>query len=521
LPVGRAPSCHDGSFVTPTPEWPVRVLAITPSPAALLGLAHALPTDELVIEPSLSGGLARLRESSWGLVLLDQQADAASLELLQRIAEGGRRIALMTASPSVELMLDALDRGACDVISFPPSAAELGEILARCSSLEPTVEEVRPELANAGRNATTPGRRGEPVDETGASGLIGRSAPMLAAVKTIARLAPTMATVLIQGESGTGKEVLARFLHQRSGRASGPFVAVNCAAIPENLLESEFFGHEAGAFTGAVARRIGRFERASGGTLFLDEIGDMSMSLQAKMLRALQEREVERVGGTQPIRVDVRVVAATNRDLEQDIVTGRFREDLYYRLAVVVVSLPPLRERGDDVQLLAEYCVRRVAREHERPVPIIAAETLILLKAHPWPGNVRQLKNALERAVLVSEGPYLLPAHLPIEVRRHPALKFLDGTDRRMPADRRGQRERRAGTTPRDLASLEALERAHLRHALTATGGHLGRAAELLGIHRNTLRRKLRAYGLDAGQDPALDVDAIDAQPGAGEASLS
>jgi two-component system nitrogen regulation response regulator GlnG len=493
----------------------MRVLAITPSPEALLALAHALPSDVLVIEPSLSGGLARLRESSWGMVLLDQQADVASLELLQRIANGGPRIALMAAAPSVELVLDALDRGACDVISFPPSPAELGELLARWSAFGSAVEEVQPELAHTGPNATTTGRRGAKVDQPVSSGLIGSSAGMLAAVKTIARLAPTTATVLIQGESGTGKELFARFLHQRSRRASGPFVPVNCAAIPENLLESEFFGHELGAFTGAVARRIGRFERASGGTLFLDEIGDMSMSLQVKMLRAVQEREVERVGGTQPIRVDVRVVAATNRDLEQDVAAGRFREDLYYRLAVVVVSLPPLRERGDDVQLLAEHCVRRIAREHERPVPIIAAETLTVLKAHPWPGNVRQLKNALERAVLVSEGPYLLPAHLPIEVRRHPALKFLSGTDRRTPHDRRASRERRASTRIGDVASLDALERAHLRHALTATGGHLGRAALLLGIHRNTLRRKLRAHGLDGANRLGIDTGSIDAEPDA------
>jgi DNA-binding NtrC family response regulator len=319
------------------------------------------------------------------------------------------------------------------------------------------------------------------------------------------RVAPTTATVLIRGESGTGKELLARLLHQRSRRASAPFVAVNCAAVPEHLLESDFFGHEQGAFTGAVARRVGRFERASGGTLFLDEIGDMSMSLQAKMLRAIQEREVERVGGVQPIPVDLRVVAATHRDLEEDIAAGRFREDLYYRLAVVVVTLPPLRERGDDIQRLAEHCVERAAEDHQLPVPVIASETLALLRAHPWPGNVRQLKNTLERAVLVSEGAYLLPAHLPPEFRRHPALKYLSGMDRRMPHDRRAKPERRSGPTTVDVTPIEALEREHLRRALTATAGHLGRAAAMLGIHRNTLRRRIRMYGLDAAVDPATD----------------
>jgi DNA-binding NtrC family response regulator len=384
---------------------------------------------------------------------------------------------------------------------------QLGEILARCAAPEPAATDVQQGggAGNRGRSAKTSGRRGAKGEERGVPDLVAASEGMLAAVKTIVRVAPTTATVLIHGESGTGKELLARLLHQRSRRASAPFVAVNCAAVPENLLESEFFGHEQGAFTGAVARRIGRFERASGGTLFLDEIGDMSMSLQSKLLRAIQEREVERVGGAQPIRVDVRVVAATNRDLEQDIVAGRFREDLYYRLAVVVVTLPPLRERGEDIQLLAEHCVQRAAEDHHLLVPVIAPDTLALLRAHPWPGNVRQLKNTLERAVLVSDGPYLLPAHLPPEFRRHPALKYLSGMDRRMPHDRRAKQERRSGATTIDVTPIEALERDHVRRALTATKGHLGRAAALLGIHRNTLRRRIRMYGLDAAIDPATD----------------
>jgi DNA-binding NtrC family response regulator len=483
----------------------MRFLAITPSPQDLLVLAQALPRDELVIAPTLSEGLARLREGSWGLVLLDQETDPASLEVLQRIADGKRRVVFMSASPTVELVLDALDRGACDVIGFPPSASALEEIVSRCAAPEPAGPDVRPEPAERTRAGKTTGRGSGKVDAHGTRDLVASSAGMLAAVKTIVRVAPTTATVLIRGESGTGKELLARLLHQRSRRASAPFVAVNCAAVPEHLLESEFFGHEMGAFTGAVARRVGRFERASGGTLFLDEIGDMSMSLQAKLLRAIQEREIERVGGAQPVPVDVRVVAATHRDLEEDIASGRFREDLYYRLAVVVVPLPPLRERGEDIQLLAEHCVQRAAEDHHLPVPMIAPDTLALLRAHPWPGNVRQLKNTLERAVLVSEGAYLLPAHLAPEIRRHPALKYLSGMDRRMPHDRRAKPERRSGPTTVDVTPIEALERDHLRRALKATDGHLGRAAAMLGIHRNTLRRRIRMYGLDAAVDPATD----------------
>ena len=499
----------------------MRYLAITPSPQDLLALAQALPRDELVIASSLSEGLSRLREAPWGLVLLDQDVDPASLEVLQRIADGTRRVVFMTASLSVELVLDALDRGACDVIFFPPSAAQLREILDRCASPEPAAADVQHEGADRGRSGKSSGRRSAKHGERGLADLVAASAGMLAAVKTIVRVAPTTATVLIHGESGTGKELLARLLHQRSRRAAGPFVAVNCAAIPENLLESEFFGHELGAFTGAVARRVGRFERATGGTLFLDEIGDMSMSLQAKILRAVQEREVERVGGAQPVQVDVRVVAATHRDLEQDIVTGRFREDLYYRLAVVVVTLPPLRERGEDIQLLAEHCVQRAAEDHLLPVPVIAPETLALLRAHPWPGNVRQLKNTLERAVLVSDGAYLLPAHLPPEFRRHPALKYLSGMDRRMPHDRRAKQERRSGPTTIDVTPIEALERDHVRRALTATNGHLGRAAALLGIHRNTLRRRIRMYGLDAAIDPATDPALDSAIPAPSERRAS
>jgi DNA-binding NtrC family response regulator len=333
---------------------------------------------------------------------------------------------------------------------------------------------------------------------------IGESGRMLSAVKTIARVADSTATVLLHGESGTGKELFARLLHDKSGRAAGPFVALNCAAIPEALLESELFGHEKGAFTGAVGRKAGRFERADGGTLFLDEVGDLSLGAQAKVLRALQEREVERVGGEGVLRVDVRVVAATNRDLAREVALGRFREDLYYRLAVVVLTLPPLRERGDDIRLLAEHCVARFACEHRRPTRAISREALALMAAYPWPGNVRQLYNVLERALLLADGPVLLPAHLPPEVRA-PLQGFtaLPGSlagalagplatpshgfpryDSPLSAAGAGER----------LLPLGELERRHIAHALALTGGHLARAAELLGIHRNTLRRKLQEY---------------------------
>ena len=308
-----------------------------------------------------------------------------------------------------------------------------------------------------------------------APGFIGESAALRAAVKVARRVSDSTATVLVQGESGTGKELLARVVHDASGRARHPFVAVNCAAIPETLLESELFGHERGAFTGAAVRHAGRFERATRGTLFLDEVGDMSPAMQAKILRALQEEEIERVGGERPVAVDVRVVAATNRDLAAEVAAGRFREDLYYRLAVVVVHLPPLRERGGDVELLARHFLEHFARRHRRAVHELSEETLELLRSYRWPGNVRQLHNAVEGALLIADGPVIRPEHLPDEVRL--------GGSSGAPSH---------GTSAGELLPLRELEDLHIRRALALAGGNQGAAAELLGIHRNTLRQKLR-----------------------------
>jgi DNA-binding NtrC family response regulator len=239
--------------------------------------------------------------------------------------------------------------------------------------------------------------------------------------------------------------------------------------------------------------------------LFLDEVGDMSLPLQAKILRALQEREIERVGGEQSMPVNVRLVAATNRTLEDEVAAGRFREDLYYRLAVVVLTLPPLRERGDDVRLLAEHCVAKAALEGDWQVQAIAPETLDFLRNYPWPGNVRQLGNVIERAIVMADGPVLLPQHLPPEIRNHPSGAYLRGVERRVGRDRRDRLDRRSASL--QLTPLEALERDHIRRALAITGGQLGRAADLLGIHRNTLRRKLRDWGLNGELDPGKSSD--------------
>src|SRR6266508_3574477 len=306
--------------------------------------------------------------------------------------------------------------------------------------------------------------------------LIYRDETMAHVVKLAQQIAPSDASVLITGESGTGKEVVARYVHGRSNRARAPFISVNCAAIPENLLESELFGHEKGAFTGAVARKIGRFEQASGGTLFLDEVADMSLSLQAKILRAVQEREIERVGGTDTLPVTVRVIAATNRDLREAITQGKFREDLYYRLAVVVINLPRLAERGDDLLLLISHFVQQFGQRSGKRITAISDRALDLLRNRQWVGNVRELRNVMERAVILADDASLRTEHLPEDIR---------GEEANLP-------ERAQGA----LATLAELEARHIARVLAHTGGQIGAAAEILGIHRNTLTRKMKEYGL-------------------------
>jgi len=294
----------------------------------------------------------------------------------------------------------------------------------------------------------------------------------------VARAAATTSTVLLLGESGTGKEVLARALHRRSGRASGPLIAVNCAAISTSLLESELFGHERGAFTGAVARKPGRFELADGGTLLLDEVAELSPEAQAGLLRVLEERTLMRLGGTHPVAVDVRVIAATHVDLKEAVAAGRFREDLYYRLSVLVAAIPPLRERREDIEALARHFLDRLARRAPRRVDGIAPAALDVLTAYRWPGNVRELRNVIERAVMLGAGEVIEVDDLPPEIRgSHPA-----------PAPAAGEQV----TLP---LPVDELERRNLFAALAATGGNKTRAARLLGVDRVTLYNRLRKYG--------------------------
>ena len=491
------------------------VLALTAESAHFTSLASELEGVSLVVESTVGGALRRLARGSWDLVLVDARVagDVAS-DLAERIVAAGHRTLVLAPDAALPDEEDHPCR-AFEVIEPTPAAAAIRERLV-AAELPRGEARVRP-------NAT----RTDAAYRAARAQIVGESGPMLAAIRTASRVAASTATVLIQGESGTGKELFARLVHACSERRSGPFVAVNCAAIPEALLESELFGHEKGAFTGATSRKIGRFERAAGGTLFLDEIGDMSLPAQAKVLRALQEREIERVGGDGSMRVDVRVVVATHRDLAREVEQGSFREDLYYRLAVVVLALPPLRERGDDIRLLAEACVARFACAHQRQTRAIARETLALLAAHPWPGNVRQLCNVLERALLLADGPVLLPSHLPPEVREaqgfvrarpitppYPVPAYVGrATPTRADAAEPHASEPGEGS----LLPLGEVERRHIARALAATGGHLARAADLLGIHRNTLRRKLQEFegGAPAADDAPGFAEAMTAAPAA------
>jgi DNA-binding NtrC family response regulator len=429
-------------------------------------LEPELDDAELFSAQSLSEGLRMIASGHWDLILLDADFSGAGLEILGRLHDDGGMapVVLLTSQPTMDLAMEAIRQGAHDVLPKPLPRGRVREILLG-------VEEIKrlrplPEMVKATDDA-----------------IVGASPQMMGVFKSIARAATSDATVLVLGESGTGKEMVARVLHARSRRNRGPFVAINCAAIPENLLESELFGHEKGAFTGAIGRRIGRFERAHGGTLFLDEIGDMSMALQSKILRAIQEREVERVGGGSPVSIDVRIVAATNRDLAQAVRDTRFREDLYYRLAVVTVLLPPLRDRGGDLDLLASHFFAHYAREHGRPVRAVAEEVFNVLHRHPWPGNVRQLRNAAERAVVMADGEILLPQHLPADILHPPEPHSANG----------------AGPAPSEapLVTLEEMEKRMIRRALRETGNNVTVAADRLGLHRNTLRRKITDYGIE------------------------
>jgi two-component system nitrogen regulation response regulator GlnG len=394
-------------------------------------------------------------------------------------------VVVMTAHGTMDTAIKAMQRGAYDYLTKPFDLEQVLLLTERALTASRLSQEV------------TRLRRGlEEVREF--SALIGRHPRMQDVYKTIGRIAGTDVTVLLRGESGTGKELVARAVHHYSRRSGRPFVAVSCAAIPVTLLESEMFGHERGAFTDAKERRLGKFELAHGGTLYLDEIGDMPLELQSKLLRALQERVIERVGGREPIPVDVRVLAATHRELESLMREGRFREDLYYRLNVVTITLPPLRERRRDIPLLVEHFLAKYTEEFgERAV---AADTLDRLVGYDWPGNVRELENVVQRAMVLATTGVILPEHLPIGPVSAAASVAMDASlediiERKLMECVRGLRHQ--GSANLYGLVLGLVEKPLLRAVLRETGGNQVRAAQILGINRNTLRKKLTEHGID------------------------
>jgi DNA-binding NtrC family response regulator len=374
------------------------------------------------------------------------------------------RFIVMTAFGSVDAAVEAMKLGAFDFVTKPFRPEAL--LLTVDRALHDTA--LRREVARLRRHA------GDGIRAR----VIGRSPPMQRLFDMLERVAPTRATVLVHGETGTGKELVARAIHELSDRARKPFVTINCSALPETLLESELFGHMKGSFTGAVANKRGLVEDAAGGTLFLDEISTMPQSIQVKLLRVLQDRKVQRVGGNQPIAVDFRLIAATNVDLAQEVAEGRFRQDLYYRLNVFPVRVPPLRERRSDIPLLANYFRVRFAQENAIEAPAISAGTMSRLLAYAWPGNVRELENYIERAVIMHAGARTMSFVTP-DADNRPEQSLVDV----------GRREH---------WTLERLERAYILEVLQQTGGHRGHAAEILGIDRRTLYRKLKQYEIES-----------------------
>jgi DNA-binding NtrC family response regulator len=395
---------------------------------------------------------------------------------------------MLTGYASIEHAVASIKAGAVDYITKPIRPEQLN------LAVDQALEFVRLRKENEAL-------RREVMEFRNERQIIGESTVIRRIQQTVAMAAPTKATVLLQGESGTGKELFARAIHDQSERRDRPFIKLNCAALPEGLVESALFGHEKGAFTGAIKRVEGAFERAHRGTLLLDEISEMRLDLQAKLLRVLQEQEFERVGGTSPIRVDVRIIAPTNRDLAAEAAAGTFRQDLYYRLSVIPVQIPPLRDRPEDIPLIAYRFAMRTAAEIGKQVHGISPEAIQLLQAYPWPGNVRELQHAVERAVILSQEPVLVP-HAFDAQRFGLTLPLAEMAASRAPAATPGN----GGTSSARAVVLNTLnvaeaERVLIQQALEATDNNRTRAAELLGISVRTLRNKLNAPGGDEGEE--------------------
>ena len=444
-----------------------RLLVVDDEPSARSGMEKLLQQEGYIVDVAADGpsALSIAADNPPDVVITDlKMPKMDGVALLAKLREQDRDlpVIMVTAFGDVGSAVNAMRAGAADYLTKPVDFDALALAIERAlerRELRAEADELRRQLRE---------REGD-----GLGGLIGASPAMQKVYRTARQVAGARATVLITGESGTGKGELARAIHQKGPRMSAPFVALHCAALVESLLESELFGHERGAFTGAEKRRIGRFEQAHGGTLFLDEVGEIPPSTQVKLLRVLQERTFERVGGNEPIQVDVRLIAATNRDLAADVQEGRFREDLYYRLNVVHIDMPPLRVRDNDVLLLANHFLRRFSADNRRKIEGFSDRARAKLLAHRWPGNVRELENAIERAVVLCEGNRIEEEHLPIEVA--PVAK---------------------GAIRIPGATMAEIERFAILSTLEATNGSTTKAAEMLDISVRTIQYRLHEYGV-------------------------
>src|SRR5256714_5018218 len=466
-------------------ESGLRLLIIDDEEAARYGMLRALKGFGYEIDEagSVEEARALMKEQQPDLLLLDVNLPGVSgLEFLRELKDendDAPLVILITAHGSERMAVEAIKSGAHDYLSKP---FELDDLRL---SVKNAVETIR--LRRENRSL----RRRIEIEGATRGALIGASEAMRRVRAMIEKVAETDATVLVRGESGTGKELVAREIHERSSsRRSGSFVAVNCAALPSELIESELFGHEKGAFTGAAARRRGKFEQADGGTLFLDEIGDMSANVQAKLLRALEERQIERLGGSESIPVDVRIVSATHRPLEQEIEKGNFRADLFYRLRVITIDIAPLRERREDIPVLAEGFALQAAERYGLAPRVIAPSALRRLVEYDWPGNVRELRNAVERALILAEGAEVTARDLPDEIggvskaTKEASATVADPTALAVPFTSDFREDRRE------------FERRYIARCLEETGGNVTRAAAILGMHRQSLQHKLRELGL-------------------------
>jgi two-component system NtrC family response regulator/two-component system response regulator HydG len=455
-----------------------RVVVIDDEVNAAAALETLLREDgyEVARANEARGGLALLEQIDADVVLTDLRMPGMDgLELLQRVKDVRPQtmVVLMTAYGTVKTAVKAMKMGAEDYLGKPIDVEELEVVLQKVIEKKRLLEEAH-------------NLRERLSDKYNLDNLVGQSPEMLAAFKTVKQIAPSSSSVLLLGESGTGKELFAQAIHENSPRRKKPFVKVACASLPETLLESELFGHEKGSFTGALYTRAGRFEMADGGTLFLDEIGDISPTVQVKLLRFLEEREFERVGGNKTFKVDVRIVCATHRDLKRKIDEGTFREDLYYRLNVIELHIPALRDRTGDIPLLAHHFLRKYAAQNGKEVRDFSDDVLALLLRHAWPGNVRELENAMERAVVLAPGPLLTPSEFPTLRRAADAA----------PAS---AAEAKPGTPGLAIpgSTLAEIEKEAILRTLEAVGGSTSRAADLLQISARKIQYKLKEYHQD------------------------